>query len=71
MATASLVLGLCSALVPVFAVPGVILGVVSLRRTKMFPSRPGLERSVAGIITSVIFGTVSLVVLIFIAVASG
>jgi hypothetical protein len=67
MATASLVLGLCSALVPVLAVPGVILGVVSLGRTKRLPSLPGRGRALAGIITSLLLGTVSLAVLVVIA----
>lgn len=71
MASTSLVLGLCSALVPVLGVPGVILGVVALGRTKRLPSLPGRERALAGIITSLLLGTVSLAVLVVIAAGGG
>ncbi len=67
MATASFILGLCSALAPVLAVPGVILGVVALGRTKRHLSLPGRERALAGIITSLILGSLSLAVLVVIA----
>jgi hypothetical protein len=71
MATTSLVFGLCSILIPILAIPGVILGVVCLRRLRRLqrPLSPsaGRARAVAGITTSLLFGTVSLVVLIVIA----
>ena len=52
MAATSLVFGLCAILIPLLAVPGFILGVVSLRRIKGIPSLRGRGRSIAGIITS-------------------
>ncbi|MGA2302927.1 MAG: DUF4333 domain-containing protein [Acidimicrobiales bacterium] len=68
MATTSLVFGLCSILIPLLAVPGFILGVVSLRRIKGIPSLCGRGRSIAGIITSLVLGPLGFVaVVVFIA----
>ena len=70
-ATVSLVLGMCSLFIPLLAIPGVIVGLASLRRIGRFPSLPGRERALAGIITSVVLGSLSLVVLIVIAIGGG
>ncbi len=68
VATTSLVFGLCSILIPLLAVPGFILGVVSLRRIKGIPSLCGRGRSIAGIITSLVLGPLGFVaVVVFIA----
>jgi hypothetical protein len=67
----SLVLGMCSLFIPLLAIPGVIVGLASLRRIGRFPSLPGRERALAGIITSVVLGSLSLVVLIVIAIGGG
>jgi hypothetical protein len=68
MATTSLVFGLCSILIPLLAVPGFILGVVSLRRIKTIPSLCGRGRSIAGIITSLVLGPLGFAaVVVFIA----
>jgi hypothetical protein len=64
MATASLVFGVCSLLIPVLAVPGFILGVVSLRRIKRVPSLGGRGRSMAGIVTSLVLGTLGVAALV-------
>jgi hypothetical protein len=52
-ATASLVLGLCSLVIPLAGPPGVILGFIGLRRIKRQPWLAGHGRAVAGIILSV------------------
>jgi hypothetical protein len=68
MAATSLVFGLCAILIPLLAVPGFILGVVSLRRIKGIPSLRGRGRSIAGIITSLVLGPLGFVaVVVFIA----
>lgn len=56
LATWSLVFGICSALVPLLCIPGIILGVRSLGRIKQYPSLPGRGRSIAGIVTSATIG---------------
>ena len=56
MATTSLVFGLCSFLLPFLSIPGVILGIVSLRRISRRPGLSGTGRSVAGIATSATLG---------------
>jgi hypothetical protein len=59
MATASLVLGLCSLLLPLLLIPGFILGIVSLRRIRANPALGGRGRSIAGIVTSLVLGALS------------
>jgi Domain of unknown function (DUF4190)/Domain of unknown function (DUF4333) len=61
MATTSLVLGICSILFPLLAIPGFILGIASLRRIKRLPSLSGRGRSIAGIVTSLVLGSLGFV----------
>jgi len=51
-ATASLVLGLCSLVMPLAGPPGVILGVMGLRRIRRQPWLAGHGRAMAGIVLS-------------------
>ena len=64
MATTSLVLGICSVLFPLLAIPGSILGIVSLRRIKRRPSLGGHGRSIAGIITSLVLAPLGFVAIV-------
>ena len=70
MATTALILGLSSVLVPLLSIPGVILGVVSLRRIKRHPWLSGRGRSIAGIVTSLILGPLAAVGAVFVLVAA-
>jgi hypothetical protein len=72
MATTSLVFGLCSLLVPLLSIPGIVLGVVSLHRISRRPGLSGLRRSIAGIATSATLGplTVFIVVLVLVSNSS-
>ena len=56
LATTSLVLGLCSLLVPLLSIPGAILGVVSLRQIKRRRLQAGRARSIAGLTASLVLG---------------
>jgi hypothetical protein len=64
MATTSLVMGICSLVLPLLSIPGFILGLVSLRRIRRQPWLPGRGRSIGGIITSVILGPLAVIVLV-------
>jgi len=70
MATTSLVFGLCSLLVPLLSIPGVILGIVSLRRISRRPGLSGTGRSVAGIATSATLGPLAVLVLVLVLVSN-
>jgi hypothetical protein len=59
-ATLSLIFGLCSALVPLLSIPGIIFGTRSLGQINQCPSLRGRGRSIAGIITSAVLGPLSL-----------
>jgi hypothetical protein len=65
-----LVFGLCSLLLPLLSIPGVILGAVSLRRIGRNPSLRGRESSIAGIITSLTLGPLAAVAAVIIIVAA-
>ncbi len=60
LATSSMFLGLASMLLPILAVPSVILAVVCLRRLPDEPWRKGKARSLAGIVASVVLAPLSL-----------
>jgi hypothetical protein len=64
LATASLVLGLCSILLPFVSILGVIFGVKSLRRIKRTTGLRGRGRSIAGIVTSLVLGPLTAAVFV-------
>ncbi len=64
MATTSLVMGVCSVLVPILSLPGLVLGVVSLRRIRRWPWLAGRGPSVAGIVTSLVLGPIGFAIFI-------
>jgi hypothetical protein len=52
MATAALIAGVATVVIPILAIAGVALGIVSLRRIRLRPWIGGKGRSIAGIVTS-------------------
>ena len=70
MATTSLVFGLCSLLVPLLSIPGVILGIVSLHRISRRPGLSGQGRSIAGIVTSATLGPLAVFALVLVLAAN-
>jgi hypothetical protein len=70
MATTSLVFGLCSFLLPLLSIPGVILGIVSLRRISRRPGLSGTRRSIAGIATSTTLGPLAVLILVLVLVSN-
>jgi hypothetical protein len=50
------VFGICSLLLPILCIPGIICGTRALRRVREFPARRGAGRAIAGIVTSCVFG---------------
>ena len=69
-ATAALVFGICSALLPVLSIPGIVLGARSLRRIKQNPSVRGRGRSIAGIVTSAVLGPLALLGVVVFAIGA-
>ncbi|MHB1533340.1 MAG: DUF4190 domain-containing protein [Acidimicrobiales bacterium] len=61
MATTSLVMGICSLLLPLLSIPGFILGLVSFRRLRRSPWPTSTGRSVGGIVTSLILGPLTVI----------
>ncbi len=70
MATTSLVFGLCSLLVPLLSIPGIILGIVSLHRISRRPGLSGQGRSIAGIVTSATLGPLAVFALVLVLAAN-
>ncbi|MBV9660740.1 MAG: DUF4333 domain-containing protein [Acidimicrobiales bacterium] len=64
MAGVALGLGLGSLVIPLLSVPGLILGIKSLNRSKLQPWIGGRGRAIAGIVTSALLGPLMAIVLI-------
>jgi hypothetical protein len=62
LATASMFLGLASIVLPILAVPSVIMARVCLRRLPLEPWRKGKARAVTGIVASAVLAPISLVI---------
>jgi hypothetical protein len=67
-ATASLVLGICSFLFAILAIPGLIFGLIARKEIAENPGQGGAGMATAGIVCSIVFGILG--VIVFIAVYS-
>jgi hypothetical protein len=62
LATSAMFLGLASIVLPILAVPSVIMARVCLRRLPLEPWRKGKARAITGIVASAILAPISLAI---------
>jgi hypothetical protein len=64
MAVASLVLGILSAFLAILAIPGLIFGLMARSQIEQRPHETGAGMALAGIICSIVFGIIGVIVII-------
>jgi uncharacterized protein DUF4190 len=64
IATVSLIAGIATIIIPILAIPGLVFGIVSLRRIRRRPWMAGKGRSIAGIVCSVVLLPLGLAIFI-------